>query len=79
MFYFEHESRKTNLQFISTMTEFVPIVHVYGGVSFFVFFKLCLSGSQTKLKIIPNRRLHVFRDVIKDTNNTHEELMEHVK
>ena len=29
-------------------------------------FLLCLPGSQTKLKIIPNRKLPVFKDVIKD-------------
>ena len=32
---------------------------------------VCLPGSQTKLKIIPNRKLTVFKDVIMDTNNRH--------
>ena len=31
-----------------------------------------LSGSETKLKIIANRKLTVFRDVIKDTYNRDE-------
>ena len=33
-----------------------------------------LSPNQIKLKIIPNRKLTVLKDVIKDTNNRHEEL-----
>ena len=39
------------------------------------FYSVCLSGSPTKLKIIPNRKLTGFRNIIKNTNHRREELM----
>jgi len=48
----------------------VPSEHTHRGVR-----SVGVSGSETKLKIIPNRKFTVFSDVIMDTNNRNEELM----
>ena len=73
MLYFEHESEHEEKDKSVVLpyfgSEFVPTAkHREECYNRF----LCLSGSQTKLKIIPNRKLTVFKDVIKDTNSKHE-------
>ena len=42
-----------------------------------IIFLLCrpVSGSETKLKIIPNMKLTFVKDVVKDTKNRHGDLM----
>ena len=71
MLYFEYESENKPAIEQYFASEFVPITHVQRRG----FFLICLPSSSTKLKIIPNRKLAVLKDVIKDTNNSYEELM----
>ena len=62
-----------------TWPRFIPqwrlLDHACAERSEILPFSVCLSGSQTKLIVIPNRKLTVTRDVIKDKNNGHEELI----
>ena len=55
--YFEHESEHENKDKSVVLpyfgSQFVPIIEI--------LFLLCLPENQTKLKIIPSRKLHVFR------------------
>ena len=74
----EHESESKPVVLQKFGSEFVPIVSAQGGARKGFSISLCLPDSETKLKIIPNRKLTV-KDVIKDTNNRYKELIQRVK
>ena len=43
------------------------------------FYSVCLLGNQTKLEIIPSRKLTVFEDVIMNVHNRHKEIKYRVR
>ena len=67
---------KRNLQLRQYFgSEFHPITLAQRAVRIFFYFAY-LSRRETKMKIISNRKLTVFKDIIKDTkNNRHKERM----
>jgi len=77
MLYFEHKSERESEDKFAVVqyfgSEFIPIANAQRGVR--SYFSVCLIGSQTKLKITPNRKPAASKDIIMDTYNRHIELM----
>ena len=71
MLYFELKSEDESSVLPYFGSDLILIALTQREMIIFIFFKLCLPDNETQLKIIPNRKLAVFKDVIKDTNNRH--------